>query len=172
MYLINSIFTLALASDMSTGRIPNHLFVIGMISAQIWAVVNHSVGWALIQLLSGGLLIVLLFPLFMIGCIGAGDVKLMAILPSFFGLQTGLRIIILSFIIAAVIGAIKLLFGHILLDQLISFIFYLKSVYQTKTITKYDKPSVRGCNIADNQIHFSLPLFIGVMTYLGGIINL
>lgn len=171
MYLLNLIVTLALAEDFSTGKVTNRLTSIGFLSSQVWAIFNYSMKWALISFVYGMILIAIMLPLFAIGCMGAGDIKLLSILPAYVGIKGSLLIIAGAFIVAAIIGILKLISNRVLVERLYFLMNYINSLRITHTVGKYDEfPEVLTRKaIPAYKIHFMMPVFISVMLWIGGI---
>jgi prepilin peptidase CpaA len=94
--------------DMRSMRIPNWLTVSGMLLGLAW---NTALGspfyigflWALGGLATG---LVLLLPLYVLRVMGAGDVKLMAMVGAFLGLPEILYAVLFTFILGGVFALI------------------------------------------------------------------
>jgi len=111
-----ALLVIAGITDYRTYRIPNWLTFGGATFALVYkTVIAASPGSALLMA-SGGLLLgfVLLLPLYMLHAMGAGDVKLMAMVGAFLGAEETLQAVLFAFI-AGGVGAIgfALLKGHL-----------------------------------------------------------
>lgn len=172
MYLLNFILSLSVISDLANGRISNNLFVYGMLISQLWGIYEHSVMWSFSALLLSIAVAIILYPLFVIGCLGAGDIKLLMIFPNFFGYSI-FKIIFLIFIVGAVIGSIKLLINRELISRICNAVCYFEEIIGRKEFKIYDKLGTDGNKcISSHQIHFSIPIFISSLMITGGIISL
>ncbi|NDZ15974.1 prepilin peptidase [Variovorax sp. WS11] len=103
-------------TDYRTYRIPNWLTFGGATFALVYkTVIAVSPGSALLMA-SGGLFLgfLLLLPLYMLHAMGAGDVKLMAMVGAFLGVDETLQAVLFAFV-AGGVGAIgfALLKGHV-----------------------------------------------------------
>ena len=90
--------------DFRTFRIPNALAVFGALlglSIQAWAGGLPGLGQGLLGL---GLGLGLLFPVYAIGHMGAGDVKLMAALGALLGPRWLLLVLVLAILAAGIVG--------------------------------------------------------------------
>ena len=98
MILIAAVYT-----DYRQNRIPNWIIVFGLISGCFISYMYGGIGMLLEGLLGMVLPIVLLYPVFVIGGMGAGDLKLFAVVGSYLGIKG----ITISFVSAFVVGADK-----------------------------------------------------------------
>lgn len=171
MYIVILISTLALLTDIASARIPNELFVFGLFISQINILWFKTVQDATYALIDAIVILIVLFPIFCIGCLGAGDIKVLMLLPSAFGLKESMRIIIIAFVVGSVIGVVKLIQNKDLLERIKRASLYLLSIYRGGPVKAYDiPPSIVKTSISKNQIHFTIPIFISLLMKAGGII--
>ncbi|MCR5595667.1 MAG: A24 family peptidase [Lachnospiraceae bacterium] len=170
MYICLGILIAACVCDAYSGKIPRTVTVFGMLISQAWVLYQSSLNAALISLIEGMIVLLILYPLFMIGTLGGGDVKLMMILPAYLGLKDSLYSVFFAFAIGALIGCIKLLSEGSLKKRLIVFVSYIKRIKSDGRITRYEIPASLndGCMKA-HQIHFSIPILIGTSLKIGGL---
>jgi prepilin peptidase CpaA len=104
-----ALLVIAGVTDYRTYRIPNWLTFGGAAFALIYKTVIAVSPGAALLLASGGLLLgfVLLLPLYMLHAMGAGDVKLMAMVGAFLGADETLQAVLWAFI-AGGVGALGL----------------------------------------------------------------
>jgi len=153
---------IAVILDFTTGKVSNNLILAGLfmgIFVQIiWEKDRIS------DVLLGGIVpVVVLFLIFLIGGIGAGDVKLFAVIGVFLGVRGVFTCIILAFLTGAVISIGKILINKNSFCYLSNLYSYISSFYRTKKIQLYKKEKA-------NTIHFTLPILIGVVIYMGGMV--
>lgn len=100
---------LAVRMDLRSYKISNHLILIGIITGFLFDVYEY--GQAGISLWLPGILlpVILLFPLFIIKALGAGDIKLFSVIGSFYGAAYVLKSIAAAFILGAVMSLIYLI---------------------------------------------------------------
>lgn len=154
---------IAVILDFTTGKVSNKLILTGLFLSFILALIPGEKG-GIIAYLSGVVTpIIILLLIFMIGGIGAGDVKLFAVIGGFIGYQGVFRCIIAAFIIGAVISLGKILFYKRLFLSFRNIIQYVFRVYQSQQIQVYKREK-------SNTIHFTLPILMSVLCYIGGII--
>jgi prepilin peptidase CpaA len=154
---------IAVILDFTTGKVSNKLILIGLLFSFIFAVILGENNGLIYYLLGVITPIVTLLLLFIIGGIGAGDVKLFAVIGGFIGYQGAFRCIIVAFVIGAVISLGKILIYKRLTQSFRNIIQYVFRVYQTQQIQVYEREN-------SNTIHFTLPILLSVLCYIGGII--
>jgi prepilin peptidase CpaA len=149
--------------DFSTGKISNYFIVAGLITGFVLqrlfggnAQIIYSLAGAIIPIL-------VLAVVFVIGGIGAGDIKLFSVIGVFLGVKGVFTCIVVSFIIGAVISLGKILVSRNFYLYFNNLINYVSLTYQSQKIQLYKKEK-------SNTIHFTLPIFISVLLYLGGIV--
>jgi prepilin peptidase CpaA len=112
-FFVFLLLILAIASvyDIRERRIPNRLIFTGLAGLVVLAVFSDAKGfvWSIAGLTTG---LAIFFPIYAAGWLGAGDVKLMALVGGFFGLQQLLPV--MAFILLA--GGL-LSFGYLLLSR-------------------------------------------------------
>lgn len=86
------------------------------------------------------------FPLFWLRMIGAGDVKLMALIVGFLGFKAGAKVILYGFFIGAVLAFLKMLVCRSLYQRLTFFFAYIRRLFLTKEVVPYYRASRDGKN--------------------------
>ncbi len=125
--------------DFHTGRIPNRFILISLFSGIIYQIQEQGIQ-ALPAVVLGIIFpIILLFPIFIIKGLGAGDVKLIAVIGGFLSIeeyQAILYLIIVSILIAAVQSIILICVYrkyqstiHFSIPILLSTFFYIGGFY-------------------------------------------
>ncbi len=104
-----------------------------------------------------------LFPLFVLRMIGAGDIKLMAVMTGFLGWGNGLRAIFYGCVAGAILALAKLLRQRILLQRLNYLFAYIRRLILTKEIVPYYRIERDGYGVV---IPFAFCLFAGYVGYL------
>lgn len=115
MLIIYTLVSSATVMDYKYYKIPNALTMWGFIFVIIFSLLLKvtETGWAL----AGGLAIpmALLYPVYVIGGIGAGDIKLLCVIGGMLGTKSSFRFTVLCFIVAGIIGIFKL--GSIYMEK-------------------------------------------------------
>ncbi len=98
---------LAVILDLRTYRIPNVLTMAGMAVGVIYQLYRAGPPgmFGAVKDLIGSILI--LFPLYMIRCLGAGDIKLLSVVTVILGWKQGMTISIYSLFVGAAMGIFK-----------------------------------------------------------------
>ena len=100
--------------------------------------------------------------------IGAGDVKLMALIAGYLGFGTGIVAILYGFFIGAVLAFLKMLICRNLLQRLNYFFAYIRRLFQTREAVPYYQASRDG---KEAVIPLGLCLLGGCVWYVvGGIL--
>ena len=169
MILIAAVYT-----DYRQNRIPNWIIVFGLISGCFISYIYGGIGMLLEGLLGMVLPIVLLYPVFVIGGMGAGDLKLFAVVGSYLGIK-GITISFVSaFIVGATISLVKMLCFRNFKERIYYFFSYLSDLFIEGKWQLYEtskgQSSEESLEFPKHKIHFALPIFLGVAIYLGGIL--
>lgn len=109
---------------------------------------------------------VVLFPLFAIGVLGGGDVKLCMIIPLYMSAHDSVSCIVISFAAAAAAGAVKLVKNRIFRERIRYFCSYAVSVCRTGRLNVYsqeieDKEYRKA--FSAYKIHFAVSVFASVV---------
>ena len=155
IFLIPLIATVSLAviSDFRNWRIPNNLIAFGLIQGFTMSALMRGIPQGLVCSVKGCVLpVAILYVLFLIKALGAGDIKLLAVAGSFVGPDIS-RVISYSFLAGGVISIIYLLKEFIL------------SITNRNKLS--DKTSAR--KLVKARVHFSAAIFAGVVCYAGTI---
>ena len=160
---------LAALADLKTDRIPNGFVALGIVIGvlgSLWQGVDirQTVGSMLFSFL-------LMYPLFKIGAMGAGDIKVFMMIGSFVEMKELLMILILSFAIGALCSLIKLLSEHNGRERIYYFLSYISEVVKTKQWKIYGENTVQDYErYRRNKIHFTIPVLFSVALRIGGVI--
>ena len=141
MFVLFSILAAALVTDLFRSRIPNLLILIGYLSGVIYSLLTEG-PWYLC-LLDGLIILIFLYPLYLVGAFGGGDIKLLSVVGIFLGFMPTVNVILTAVMAGAVCSVIKIIF----------------------LLIRYGKIS-----FSNLTIHFSLPIFMGtILIVFGGI---
>jgi Flp pilus assembly protein protease CpaA len=112
-----------------------------------------------------------LFPLFAVGVLGGGDVKLCAMLGFYMRPADAAGCVAASFVTAAAIGLVKLCRNRMLRERIGYFLSYAADVRRTGQIRLYEHEMMDmqyRTAMRPYQIHFALPVLIGVLMKING----
>ncbi|MBD5453055.1 MAG: prepilin peptidase [Lachnospiraceae bacterium] len=113
---------------------------------------------------------VLLYPIYKIGALGAGDIKLFMASGSFLTTEQFVHVIIVSFIIAALFSLMKMISERNAKERMRYLLSYLLEMCKTREWNLYEETCIQNTHAyKSNKIHFALPICISVMLELGGL---
>lgn len=175
MIVLLLILSAAVYTDYRRGSIPNWIIVFGVVSGLFKSFINSGLEGFLLGAVATVLPIVLLYFVFMIGTIGAGDLKLFSVVGSFLGIKGVLISLCIAFVIGAVISIIKMIRYHNFKERIYYFISYIADVVRSGKWTLYDtrlnEDSTKNLSesFPEHKIHFSISILLGTILYIGGI---
>ena len=159
----------AVFMDFKYDRIYNGWIILGiLLGLSLRILINgwHDIGSAIAAML---LAFCILYPIYKIGALGAGDVKLFIMVGSFLSVNRLLYVMVVSFIIGAVFSLGKMISEANFMERMKYLSSYLADVFCSGQWKLY------GENLKDdfkkykrNKIHFALPVCFSVMLGSGG----
>jgi prepilin peptidase CpaA len=147
----------AVITDLTSRRISNRMISLGILTGlffQIWELGVKGIAIFLIQV---SLPVILLYLMFLVRALGAGDIKLFSVVGSIWNFRVLFSCLLCSFTIGAIMSLYKLLRNKNLLTRLNYFCEYMRDVFITRTILPYERQS----DGKQNLIHFSIPILFG-----------
>lgn len=132
LLLLTLVFT-----DWKKGKIPNVLIIIGSMAGIFF---SKDLSTGIIQAI---LVLIFFFPFYLLRAFGAGDIKCIAMIGLYLQPDIFLKAILYTFLVAAAISLIKILF--------------IKCRFKEKI------------SLHNLSIHFAFPIFVGVFLSIGGI---
>ena len=160
---------LAALADLRTDRIPNGLIVLGIIIG-----LSNNLLYRLDLLqpaVSMLLAFAIMYPLFKIGALGAGDVKVFVMIGSFVDVKAFITILAAAFMIGAGFSFVKLLTEHNGRERIGYFLSYVSDVVRTREWKIYGEYMLQDYQLyRSNKIHFTVPILFGAILRMGGII--
>lgn len=149
--------------DLRHYKIPNLLIVIGVTMGISWSC--YKEGWiGILDVVAGiALPIITLFILHQLRMLGAGDIKLFAVVGSFVGHQIWI-VMLYSFVAGGCLAVIQMLVHRSLVSRMKAFWKYSQICFQTRKIIPYESGFDQGDT--RNTIHFSIAIFIGCSCWL------
>lgn len=157
--------------DFKYDRIPNALIMLGLLMGFAYRFSGNGLPGAIDSVVSMLISFCLLYPIYRIGGLGGGDVKLFLVTGSFFTAGIQVRIMIYSFITGALISILKVISEKNFRERMKYLFSYLFDVMYTGQWKLYGENLKRDSNEDKrNKIHFALPIYFGVMLELGGML--
>lgn len=159
---------LAALADLKTDRIPNGFMILGMLlglSGWLWT--DTDFRSSIVSIL---LAFLLLYPIYKIGALGAGDVKLFVMIGCFCTAKDTLFILAGAFVIGAGFSLLKLLSEHNGRERMRYFISYVSEVAQTGHWKQYGEDLTQDYQrYCRNKIHFTIPVLCSAVLKAGGL---
>lgn len=181
-------------ADLKTDRIPNGFLVTGMVTG---LTASQCLGPGLFQsAVSMFLAFLLMYPLFKIGTMGAGDIKTLIMTGSFLTAKDFLIVLAAAFVVGAGFSVGKLLAEHNGRERMLYLLSYISDVVRNGQWKLYgERPEITdsgrtSCDITDwpcdtrmisdqkknddsycrNKIHFTIPVLFGAALRIGGLL--
>lgn len=112
----------------------------------------------------------LMYPLYIIGALGAGDVKLFVMIGSFQTVGEFFAILAGAFVIGAGFSLIKLAAEKNGRERFLYFFSYLHEVWQTRHWRIYSEDLKQDYHTyCKNKIHFAVPILFSAVCRIGGL---
>lgn len=149
--------------DMRTCRISNRLIVSGLFTGLFIQIGEYGIKGIAIFTVNVSIPVILLYLMFLMRVLGAGDIKLFSVISSIWNLEIAYMTIAAGFIAAAAMSLCKLIYYHNLYSRLYIFWEFLNQLIISRKLQKYP----RDFDGKQNLIHFSVAILIGFLTALG-----
>lgn len=112
----------------------------------------------------------LLYPLFKIGALGAGDVKLFVMIGCFYAVRDMAYILAGAFVIGAAFSVCKLIAERNGRERFRYFFSYLYEVLRSGQLKLYGEERKQDDHAyCKNKIHFAVPVLFSVVCRMGGL---
>ena len=166
MAVLCVLLTATCCFDYRYKKIPNHLIFLVVVMGAFWRF-RQGGTWGVLSYIGEAVLVMcLLYPLFKVGMVGAGDVKLLGVSAGYFPLKKILIFLFMSLLIAAVVSLVKMMKKRYFLERIEYFLDYLREVVKSGRFKLYlqneqDRGAVGIC--------LSGPVLVSVLLYMGGV---
>ncbi|MDK2807275.1 MAG: prepilin peptidase CpaA [Clostridiales bacterium] len=161
--LVTLFLTAAVCSDLYCWKIRNEIIFAGLALALLYVL---KTGFFMQGLAGFILALLVLWPLFTIRVLGAGDTKVLAVLGIFYGYQKILPLIFASFLFGAILSIVKLIRYRNLTLRVQYLFHYVKECMKTKQYKKYYVAKRDGTSMV---IHFSIAILLAHVGFLFGL---
>ena len=149
------VLIVALVYDIRSYRIPNTWILIGYGIGMMTAILSGGLIGLIQALLRATLPILILYALYVIRVLGAGDVKLLSCISLMCSTQEAIQLIFFSFCIGAVVTVIRLCINGQGVVRLFHFVTYIRYCVQTKQVVPYET-----FEDASSYLHFSVCILL------------
>lgn len=147
----------AAAMDLDRMKISNRLILAGLVVSLILRMVQDGVSGLVPYLWNIIFPVIVLYLLYLIGALGAGDIKLFSLIGGFVNFKELVACMAASFLVGAVFSLLKMLACGKWKEQLFAGGSYFLSLFFGE-FYRYE----RDPEDQTNQIHFSLSILIGL----------
>lgn len=155
LFIVSVLIFIAVYHDIKYRKIPNILVIIGLFLAFLKLVLSTLSVYERLDFMFGLLIpISTLFLLFRIRALGAGDVKLLAMIGFMVGSQRILPIIIYSMFMAGIYGIILIFIEKDLIKRYKSLVHYIVSCVKKRCFISYSD----FYSSDTGQLYFSIPI--------------
>ncbi len=163
MFII-TLLSLSVGFDFRDRKVPNEVILAGYLVGGIYRIIAAGSGLGIILFLRDAMVpVVLLYLLFIIRALGAGDIKLLSVIAGIIGIEDTLLIVGSSFAVGAVASAVKMAIHREIAIAIRTAVAYLGRIIKSGKIEKY--PEER--RDSKNTIHFTLAIAVGYVIVLG-----
>lgn len=162
---------LAAVLDFYKGKIPNLLILTGC----CYGIVRLLYYQEIFKSVPGILFpVIVLFPLYKIGVIGAGDIKLFSMLGFYFTFMETIFCVFVSFVLGAMVSVISFIRYENFFERMTYLFSYLKECLCIGHFRYYYLDS-KGKQISHSmenksKIHLAIPIFFSVLLHVGGVL--
>lgn len=165
MAVLCVLLTLACGYDYRYHKIPNYLPVLTAVFGVGWRLWTGGIAGAAACVGGAALVMCLAYPLFKIGAVGAGDVKLLGAAAGYLQFGKILVFCMISLLIAAAVSWIKMVKRGSFRERMKHLVDYLRSVacsgrWKPYHADEWDRVSAGVC--------LSGPIFVSILLYIGG----
>lgn len=156
--VLYAILIIAVILDFKYTKISNRLILVGIFLAlAFWVIKGREVSDFIYVLWNISFPVIVLYLFYLMGVIGAGDVKLFSVIGGFVNFKELVICMLCSFAVGAVISLGKMLFCGTLREGL-----HNAGCYFWGLVKGECKSYGRGSKEKKNQIHFSLAIILGL----------
>jgi len=152
--------------DYCRRKIPNGLLIVVFLAGMGYRLQRDGPPGILLYLGQTAIAIALLYPLFKIGTVGAGDVKLLGAAAGYLPFQKIFLYFFVSLLAAAIISLGKLAANKNFRERLGVLTGYLKDIAKTGTLRPYSKADRDERAVS---VCLSGPMLLSLLLYLGGV---
>ena len=143
-----AILIVAVVQDITSMRISNRLIIMGLFLSMAFGIVLGGMPRIIQVLLNISIPVIMLYLFYLIGVLGAGDIKLFSVIGGFTNLKTLTDCVLAAFVAGAVIAVLSLFKAQVFLRELFSGKF---SSYRNGWVQE------------QNLMHFSVAVLLGML---------
>lgn len=158
-YMASGLLAAAVCTDLICRRVPNHLVMLGMITGCYLCICSYGLqAGGLIFLKSVVFPFCILFPVYLLGAVGAGDVKLIAALSAMTGGARIGSLILISFLIGALTALARMLLSGQLFYRCRRLAGHWKECILSHNISRY-----QTIEEPESYLHFTVCIYLAFL---------
>jgi len=160
----------AVYSDRRFGKIFNLQIVFGTAAGLLFRYYESGLSGALEGMFSFCIPVILLFPLFRIGTLGGGDIKLLAAAAVFLTPARTILFMGTAFLTGALEALVKMIKERNFFERFRYLMSYIHDVFTTNQWKLYeDAKNQTPTELKKHKIHFAIPVFVSALIHMGGL---
>lgn len=156
-----TVVAVAVLQDLQFMKISNRLILAGLVLSLVFGIILGRTSQILYILGNIFFPVIVLYLLYLLGVLGAGDIKLFSVIGGFTQFHTLVDCMLFAFMAAALFSVVKLLCNRNLKSSLAQAFLYMQGLMQG------DIRSYRTVREEKNLIHFSVAILIGLLIAKG-----
>ncbi|MBD5459987.1 MAG: prepilin peptidase [Lachnospiraceae bacterium] len=156
----------ACIQDLRCGKISNGIILCGMAGGFVRSIGMGGVGAAGMYLAQCGIYLAAAYPLYRLGMLGAGDVKLLVMTEGFFSWRDGWSYFLYMLAAAGCLAAVRLLADRSGAERLKYLISYIRDVARSGRWKLYLENG-ESAWLSGKYIHMAVPMLAGFLIYVG-----
>ena len=161
---------IAVYSDGRLGKIYNRHILAGIVLGIVFRYYESGPPGILSGLCSMMIPIILLFPLFRIGTLGGGDIKLLAAAAVFLTPARTILFMGVAFLTGAILALLKMIKERNFVERFQYLMSYIHDVITTNQWKLYEEAAKQSdTEVKKHKIHFAFPIFISALIHMGGL---
>ena len=158
MLIAYTFVLIAVGMDLRNMKISNRLILLGIIVSLVRRFFCEGIGGLLTGIILISFPVILLYLLFLVGALGAGDIKLFSLIGGFIQIKELMWCIIFAFIFAAIFSFGKMVYFGIFISSIKNLVGYATSVLKGR------KEPYQPFSLEKGRIHFSVAILLGLVT--------
>lgn len=161
---------IAVYTDWRFGKIYNRQIVLGIVFGVGFRYYESGLPGVLSGICSFLIPILLLFPMFRIGTLGGGDIKLLASAAIFLTPARTILFMGVAFLTGAILALLKMIKERNFVERFRYLMSYIHDVITTNQWKLYEETKKQSeTEVRKHKIHFAFPIFVSVLIHMGGL---
>lgn len=165
MGILIGVFLVAIFMDWRFYRIPNACIGVGILAGLIMTFVSHYAVGVVMAVMSMAIIFLAFYPFYLLGGIGAGDIKLFMMTGCYIRGNTLVHYLLVTMLAAAAASILKMLVYAESRERLFYLLRYIRKAVMTGVMDAYQIDRTRKKCV----IRLSIPAFISLVLMCAGV---